>query len=106
MKKFSNLRLLLAGSAFITTAFAIQSFAIGISDVATTYYYVSSDMTEGAFRQTGHWNTVNENGDCGSIEPYRPCSVIVPSGSSLAAVLASKTNSEVLGISSGYKDLP
>lgn len=73
---------------------------------ATVHYYVSEDMSEGAFRNTANWNTVNEDGvSCGTLQ-IRPCKITVATGSSLSTVLGSKTNSQVLGISEGFKPNP
>ena len=73
--------------------------------VGTYYFYVSEEMSEGDFRNVSHWSTVNDATPCGGIV-VRPCKVLVPNGSSLSAVLGSKTNSQVLGISEGFKPNP
>ncbi|WP_234111081.1 hypothetical protein [Chryseobacterium sp. R2A-55] len=70
----------------------------------TTYFYVSSDRDEGAFKDVSHWNVTNSNGSCGSLVPNRPCSVSVPAGSTLNTVLNEMSNEEILAISSGYKN--
>ena len=44
--------------------------------------------------------------DCSTEEPVRPCKVTVPEGSTLSSVLGSKTNSQVLAISQGYRPAP
>lgn len=74
--------------------------------VAQTFYYISNDMTANAFRDVSHWSTSTIPTDCSPEEPVRPCKVTVPDGSSLSAVLGSKTNSEVLAISEGYRPEP
>ena len=74
--------------------------------VAQTFYYISNDMTANAFRDVSHWSTSTIPTDCSPEEPVRPCKVTVPDGSTLSAVLGSKTNSEVLAISEGYRPEP
>lgn len=73
---------------------------------AQTFYYISNDMSPNAFRDVSHWSTSTIPTDCSPEEPVRPCKVTVPDGSSLSAVLGSKTNSEVLAISEGYRPEP
>lgn len=91
----------------LLTAGVTMSFKMADSKpLATTHYYVSEDMSEGAFKNTANWNTVNSDGvNCGTVQ-IRPCKITVATGSSLGSVLGSKTNSQVLGISEGFKPNP
>ncbi|MGX9985384.1 hypothetical protein [Soonwooa purpurea] len=61
----------------------------------TVYYYQSSDISEGAFANTSHWNTTMAS--CATLG-NRPCKVVVPTGSNLNAVIGGKTNAQVLAI--------
>ncbi|MCL8537672.1 hypothetical protein M9991_12435 [Chryseobacterium gallinarum] len=72
---------------------------------AVTYYYISDDMAEGAFKDPVHWNINNNSEPCES-DGKRPCAITVPDGSSLSAVLGSRTNAQVLQISEGFKPAP
>ncbi len=72
----------------------------------TVYYYNSDEMGAGAFADPSHWKTTNANGACGSPQPFRPCQITVPAGSSLSSILSGKSNADVLDISEGYKDEP
>lgn len=73
---------------------------------ATVHYYISEDMSEGAYRNVANWDTVNRDGvNCGTVQ-IRPCKITVATGSSLSAVLGSKTNSQVLAVSEGFKPNP
>lgn len=103
--KFLQNNFLLA--AALLTAGITMSFKLAdTKPLATTHYYVSEDMSEGAFKNTANWNTVNSDGvNCGTLQ-IRPCKITVAAGSSLGAVLGSKTNSQVLGISEGFKPNP
>ena len=69
------------------------------------YHYVSDDMSPGAFRTVANWSTVDDEVACGTVR-VRPCAVTVPENSTLSAVLGTKTNTEVLDISDGYKPAP
>lgn len=79
-----------------------------IAKVDTTYFYISSDMSAGAFAtpDSAHWNITNSNGECGEPDPIRPCKITVPAGSTLSSVLSGKNNIAVLAISQGYKSAP
>ena len=77
-----------------------------VESVATVYFYTSNDMSVGAFADPSHWNTINDNGECGELQPVRPCKITVPAGSSLSSVLSGKDNTGVLAISEGYKGEP
>ncbi len=94
-------------AAALLTAGVTMSFKMAEKEMASTvHYYVSDDMSEGAFANPANWNTVNEDGvNCGTVE-IRPCKVTVATGSTLSAKLGSKTNLEVLGISEGFKPNP
>ena len=103
--KFLRTHFLLAVA--LLTAGVTMSFKMADNNsLATTHYYVSEDMSEGAFQNTANWNTVNSDGvNCGTLQ-IRPCKITVSTGSSLNSVLGSKTNIQVLGISEGFKPNP
>lgn len=69
------------------------------------FYYNSNDISANAFHNVANWNTTMP-ADCSTEEPVRPCKVTVPEGSTLSSVLGSKTNSQVLAISQGYRPAP
>lgn len=96
----------LLAAALLTAGITLSFKMADDKNAATVHYYVSEDMSEGAFRNTANWNTVNEDDvACGTVQ-IRPCKITVATGSSLSAVLGSKTNSQVLGISEGFKPNP
>lgn len=107
MKTLSFLKTNIMLATALLTVGITMSFKMAESNVdATVHYYVSEDMSEGAFRNTANWSTVNEDEvACGTVQ-IRPCKITVANGSSLSAVLGSKTNSQVLGISEGFKPNP
>ena len=81
----------------LLTAGVTMSFKVGESHKAeTVYYYNSSDLSEVAFANVSNWST--------AIKPTclatgnRPCSMVVPQGSSLNDQIGGKTNDEVLAI--------
>lgn len=72
----------------------------------TPYYYISEDMSEGAFHNVSNW-TSSSGGGVGCVTTgVRPCQVIVPESSTLGDVLGTKLNSEVLAISNNRKSAP
>lgn len=86
---------------------AVMSFKMAEKKAADqTFYYISEDMNEGAFHTTANW-TNSAGGSAGCVTSGdRPCKVIVPEGSSLSSVLASKTNAQVLTIAVQRKLAP
>lgn len=74
--------------------------------IGTVHYYVSSDMSAGAFRNVANWSTIDDKVTCGEEEDVRPCKITVQEGTSLSSVLGSKSNPQVLLISEGYKPEP
>ena len=105
--KFLNTHFLLA--IVLLTAGVMLSFTMADKEVvvkaSTIYHYVSDDMSAGAFSNVSNWSTVDDEVACGS-ERFRPCAVTIQEGSTLTAVLGTKTNTEVLNISEGYKPAP
>ena len=79
---------------------SLMSFKLAENNTADqNFYYISEDMTEGAFHDVNNWTSA-ESGSTGCVTSgERPCRVIVPDGSSLSTVLGSKTNAQVLDIS-------
>lgn len=75
-------------------------------NAATDYYYVSDDMSDGAFRTVAHWSTTNNSVGCVTNEDVLPCKIAVPDNTSLSSILAGKSNEQVLDISDGYKPEP
>lgn len=70
------------------------------------HYYVSNDMSAGAFRNVANWSTTDNSVPCSEEQDVRPCKITVEDGSSLSTVLAGKSNPQVLAISEGYKPAP
>lgn len=105
--KFLNTHFLLA--IVLLTAGVMLSFTMADKEVvvkaSTIYHYVSDDMSPGAFSNVSNWSTIDDEVACGS-ERFRPCAVTIQEGSTLTAVLGTKTNTEVLNISEGYKPAP
>lgn len=93
------------GAAMMVLAlmiFVVQSFGKKNKEsVPQTYYYVSSDLSEGAFGSAVHWETVDP-GDC-EADGERPCKITVPSGQTINSVLSGKDNETVLGMSNGRR---
>lgn len=79
---------------------SIMSFKIAEDKAADqNFYYISEDMSEGAFHNVNNWTT-NESGSTGCVTSgERPCKVVVPDGNTLSSVLGTKTNAQVLDIS-------
>lgn len=75
---------------------------------AVVHYYVSNDMSAGAFRTAANWSTTDNSVPCieEEEENVRPCKITVQDGTSLSTVLAGKSNPQVLAISEGYKPEP
>lgn len=108
MKNFKFLRTyFLLAVALFTTGIALSFKAAEKAEVQspTVYHYVSDDMSAGAFSNVSNWSTIDDEVACGS-ERFRPCAVTIQEGGTLSAVLGSKTNTEVLNISEGYKPAP
>ena len=72
----------------------------------TAYYYISEDMSEGAFHNVNNWTTSTSGGIGCVTTGDRPCRVNVPEDSSIGAVLGSKNNLQGLGISVNKKLAP
>lgn len=102
IKQFLKTNLVAIAALLFTVS--IMSFKLAESKLADkaadqNFYYISEDMSEGAFHTVGNWTT-SEGGSAGCVTSgARPCKVIVPDGSSLSSVLGSKTNAQVLAIS-------
>ena len=103
--KFLQTHFLLA--AALLTAGVTMSFKMTEKKADdTAYFYNSDDMSEGAFHTVGNWTT-SPSAEIGCVTSgVRPCKVIVPENSSLADVLGSKDNQEVLDISVNRKSAP
>ncbi len=111
MKRNMILNVSVAVAVFCTAAIGAMSFKKGGDKAVkadTTYFYISSDMSAGAFAtpDSAHWSITNSNGECGEPDPIRPCKITVPAGSTLSSVLSGKDNDAVLAISEGYKSAP
>jgi hypothetical protein len=78
---------------------SIMSFKIAEDKAADqNFYYISEDMSEGAFHDVNNWTTANrKHRMCTTGE--RPCKVVVSDGNTLSSVLGTKTNAQVLDIS-------
>lgn len=109
MKTLSFFKINFMAAAALLTATLTMSFTLAeksADHASTIHYYVSDDMTEGAFKEAANWSTANDDEVlCGSLQ-IRPCQITVPTGSTLNATLGNKTNSQVLSISEGYKPAP
>lgn len=94
-------------AAALLTAGVTMSFKVADQKADdTAYFYNSDDMSEGAFHTVGNWTT-SPSAEIGCVTSgVRPCKVIVPENSSLADVLGSKDNQEVLDISVNRKSAP
>lgn len=105
--QFIRTHFLLAAALLI--AGITMSFSGNKSDnkkAVTVHYYVSNDMSAGAFRNAANWSTTDNNVPCSEEENARPCKITVQDGTSLSSVLAGKSNPQVLAISEGYKPAP
>lgn len=91
-------------TAGIMLSFKMEDKAVMVK-APTIYHYVSDDMNPGAFSNVANWSTVDDEVVCGSVR-VRPCAVTIQEGSTLSAVLGTKTNTEVLDISDGFKPAP
>lgn len=91
------------GIAVLTAAITMSFKTADHKPAATVHYYVSTDMSPGAFRNVANWSTTNNSIGCVTEEDELPCKITVPEGSSLSSILASKSNPQVLVISEGYK---
>lgn len=107
MKHFQLIKTHFMLAAALLTAGVTMSFKVAENkNAATVYYYVSDDMSDGAFRAPAHWSTTNNSVGCVTSEDVLPCKIAVPDNTSLSSILAGKSNDEVLDISDGYKPEP
>lgn len=107
MKNFQLIKGNLMLLAALLTAGVTMSYKMAEKKTAATvHYYVSSDMSAGAFRNVANWSTTNNSVDCVTTEDVLPCKITVPENTSLSSILAGKSNDQVLDISEGYKPEP
>ena len=98
MKTISFLRTNAMLVVALLTAGITMSFQMAEKEVVDTIYtYNSSSTLPGAFANTGNWIAVTSSPSC-EIEGERPCNIVVPAGTTLAAQIAGMTNSEVLDL--------
>lgn len=109
MKRNTILNVSVAVAVFCTAAIGAMSFkkSDGYHSAEQIFYYNSNNMSEGAFHTVANWTSNATTGSVGCQDSgERPCKVIVPSGSNLSTVLASKSNADVLAIAIDRKAAP
>lgn len=84
-------------------AFTIQSFTNrNEKKAATSYFYVSSDTTAGAYSDPNNWST---SGSGGCSDGNAPCMINVPENVTLEDHIGGLSNSQVLAICETRKNL-
>lgn len=98
MKTFKFLQTHFLLAAALLTAGITMSFEMAENTKADTIYtFNSSDLSEGSFAKTANWMVVSSAPGC-LTTGNRPCNIVVPTGSSLAAEIGGLSNSQVLAI--------
>lgn len=101
MKRNTILNVSVAVAVFCTAAIVCMSFKKSGDKAVkadTIYEYNNSNSTaEGEFAKTANYQVVSIAPSCATLGD-RPCSFLVPSGSSLGAQIGGKTNAQVLAI--------
>jgi len=103
MKNPNFLKFGIASFVIAMMAFGLQSFTGEKTESAsTTYFYIGSDMQEGAFADPGNWSLTGE-GECAEGDDV-PCELIVPDNKTLVEHIGNKSNSIVLSLASTIRD--
>ncbi|AZI22519.1 hypothetical protein EIH07_05405 [Chryseobacterium taklimakanense] len=89
--------------AFFAIGFTVQSFTKGNEKKATTsYFYISSDTSAGAYANPNNWDT---SGGGGCADGNAPCMINVPEDVTLEEHIGGLSNPQVLAICETRKNL-